>query len=113
MALNSNPWNFDTIEDLLFYCCPECDMKTKESQDIINHAFQIHRKTIPMQKETQNVIKAELNTEELISDCEDNFVDSSDEQDVFLCFLCEKVSTSEIELSEHMTKEHSETNLKS
>ena len=43
-----NPWNFESIEDFHFYCCPECDTKTKESQDFMNHAVQHHAKSIPI-----------------------------------------------------------------
>ena len=43
-----NPWNFESIEDFHFYCCPECDIKTKESQDFMNHAVQHHAKSIPI-----------------------------------------------------------------
>ena len=33
-----NPWNVTSIEDFLFYCCPECDNKTVTKSDFIQHA---------------------------------------------------------------------------
>ena len=39
MTLQVNPWYVINLEDFLFYCCPECDSKSKDSQDFINHAL--------------------------------------------------------------------------
>ena len=51
-----NPWNFESIEDLLFYCCPECDMKSKDSQDLMNHALQSHAKSIPIKTQKNFIL---------------------------------------------------------
>ena len=37
-----NPWDVTTLEDFLYYCCPECDTKTKDSHDFLNHAVNKH-----------------------------------------------------------------------
>ena len=37
-----NPWDVTSLEDFLYYCCPECDIKTKDSQDFLNHAVTKH-----------------------------------------------------------------------
>ena len=42
MGSVSNPWNVPSIQDFLFFCCPECDCKLKNSQDFINHALLSH-----------------------------------------------------------------------
>ena len=51
-----NPWNFESIEDLLFYCCPECEMKSKDSQDLMNHALQSHAKSIPIKTQKNFIL---------------------------------------------------------
>ena len=37
-----NPWDFSKVEDYMFYCCPACDMKCKNSSLFIEHALEIH-----------------------------------------------------------------------
>ena len=38
----SNPWMVSSIFDFNFYCCPECDDKSKSKQDFVNHASTNH-----------------------------------------------------------------------
>ena len=51
-----NPWNLESIEDLLFYCCPECNMKSKDSQELMNHALQSHAKSIPIKTQKNFIL---------------------------------------------------------
>ena len=39
-----NPWTFSTLEDFLFYCCPECPFKISNSLSFTNHAIKYHPK---------------------------------------------------------------------
>ena len=39
---SENPWDVTTITDFLYYCCPECDTKTKTSEIFIDHAVNAH-----------------------------------------------------------------------
>jgi hypothetical protein len=39
-----NPWMVSTLEDFLFYCCPECPHKCKSSISFTNHAVKRHPK---------------------------------------------------------------------
>ena len=55
-----NPWNFESIEDLLFYCCPECDMKSKHSQDLMNHALQSHAKSMPIKTQKNFILNLKV-----------------------------------------------------
>ena len=41
--MNSNPWNVESLETFLFFCCPECDLKTKDTQEFTKHAFKCHK----------------------------------------------------------------------
>ena len=40
----SNPWNVDTLEEFLYYCCPECDLKSKDYTQFYDHAVHSHQK---------------------------------------------------------------------
>ena len=39
---SSNPWSASSIFDFYFFCCPECDDKSKSKQDFVNHASAYH-----------------------------------------------------------------------
>ena len=38
-----NPWLVPNIDEFLYYCCPECDIKTKEPGELFDHAVQQHQ----------------------------------------------------------------------
>ena len=38
-----NPWEVPSLDEFLFYCCPECDLRTKERDELYNHAVQRHK----------------------------------------------------------------------
>ena len=37
-----NPWDVSSLYDFNYYCCPECDSKSQNKQDFINHASNNH-----------------------------------------------------------------------
>ena len=39
---NWNPWSLKSLEDFLFYCCPECDVKNRERSIFLNHVLDMH-----------------------------------------------------------------------
>ena len=46
-----NPWKVESIDQFLYYCCPECDIKQKTKSDFIIHAIDAHpgsREYLPM-----------------------------------------------------------------
>ena len=38
-----NPWAVPTLEEFLFYCCPECDVKVKANDQFLDHALKVHK----------------------------------------------------------------------
>ena len=42
MEVKNNPWNVENIDQFLFYCCPECDMKQESKEQFIIHAVDSH-----------------------------------------------------------------------
>ena len=41
-SVRNNPWDVPNLDEYLFYCCPECELKTKEYEIFYNHAVIIH-----------------------------------------------------------------------
>ena len=39
-----NPWIVNTLEEFLFYCCPECDERNQSKDLFIEHALNFHPK---------------------------------------------------------------------
>ena len=37
-----NPWLVPSLDEYLFYCCPQCDLKTKEYNMFYEHAVHRH-----------------------------------------------------------------------
>ena len=37
-----SPWDVTSLDDFLFYCCPECDSKHVTKPKFISHAFKQH-----------------------------------------------------------------------
>ena len=42
LDLKHNPWSVTTIDEFLYFCCPECDNKTQSRALFINHAYLHH-----------------------------------------------------------------------
>ena len=38
LDVKSNPWKVTSLDDFLFYCCPECDDRSGTKTDFIQHA---------------------------------------------------------------------------
>ena len=39
---NSNPWKTTSIFDFQYFCCPECDIKSKNKHEFVDHASIYH-----------------------------------------------------------------------
>ena len=79
IKLELNPWQVSNIEDFLFYCCPECDLKTKDSKNFVTHAQHSHSKSkVLLNAVTKNL---EVKTELERLDSSDNGIDEILSQD--------------------------------
>ena len=64
-----DPWNVDSLEEFLYYCCPECkDQRIQRKEDFIKHALDEHPKsniivTKIIQVKTENFIDAGIECE--------------------------------------------------
>ena len=43
MGSTMNPWKVMSLDEFLFYCCPECDDKTQDYTEFFNHAVLKHK----------------------------------------------------------------------
>ena len=41
-SVRYNPWDVPNLDEYLFYCCPECELKTKEYEAFYTHAVNFH-----------------------------------------------------------------------
>ena len=40
--MDENPWIVPTLDEFLFFCCPECENKSPNKTLFINHALSNH-----------------------------------------------------------------------
>ena len=82
----SNPWQVTSKDDFLFYCCPECDMKSKDYEHLYEHAIKSHdlaketlvRHSVPITLLEEEVYKDD-NTE--VNEFVDTFNDEEEEEE--------------------------------
>ena len=60
-----NPWEVENVEDFLYFCCPECDVKNHSRDHFLKHAFDQHPKS------KEYLEKLEVKKEELNDSQED------------------------------------------
>ena len=54
-----NPWDVSTLDDFLYYNCPECDVKEKDKQVFLEHAILSHdhaKHTLQLIKEGDQLV---------------------------------------------------------
>ena len=37
-----NPWEATSIYEFRYFCCPECDCKSHNKQEFVDHTFNYH-----------------------------------------------------------------------
>ena len=42
MDILQNPWSAGNLDDFLYYCCPECDIRDQSKEVFIKHALDNH-----------------------------------------------------------------------
>ena len=58
-----NPWDVSTLDDFLYYNCPECDVKEKDKQVFLEHAILSHdhaKHTLQLIKEGGQLVEPYL-----------------------------------------------------
>ena len=39
-----NPWAVEALEEFLYFCCPECNIKSTDKDAFVNHVWSNHPK---------------------------------------------------------------------
>ena len=116
-----NPWDVTCVEAFLYYNCPECDVKAKDSKIFMSHALECHqlaRETLPqIDPEPQSdpeplFIKPEIQFEEDDQDFIDDpnwEFDYVQDQPLFRCDICDYSCDTSSQLKSHRKSEHSVT----
>ena len=63
-----NPWEVENVEDFLYFCCPECDVKNHSRDHFLKHAFDQH----PKSKECLEKLAKTVKKEEIMNDCQED-----------------------------------------
>ena len=92
MTLELNPWNVEDLDDFLYFCCPECDLKDQSKVQFLQHALDQHPNAKEcVQQFNEFIIKEEPNElnddEEEDAEISENWVNTikSEPKDTFLC----------------------------
>ena len=119
-----NPWQVPSLDEYLFYCCPECDLKTKEYNIFYEHAVHRHEQAkilLVHDPDTKEDIKAEeegdfkiftqstLNHhkktryQDLRGKCNKKSL-----EDLVQCYFCGFKSDNKHEVKEHVEAKHNQ-----
>ena len=63
-----NPWNVSSLENFLHFCCPECDMKSKNSQEFVKHANEDHNQLKQFKVDSDHILIEESNNDTSFED---------------------------------------------
>ena len=103
MTLQVNPWYVINLEDFLYYCCPECDNKSKNPKSFLNHAVTSHPNAqiaLLLKPESEEVTKSSAKEDgKENSDPKDDKIWS--EMFKFSCDKCNYQTTQNNLLEEH------------
>ena len=95
-----NPWNVENLEEFLYFCCPECDLKDQSKIEFLQHALDHHPKAKEcVQQFNEFIVKEEFGEENQEDfDCfSENLNDSVyDYEGLLKCEIKEEPSVQEI-----------------
>ena len=82
-----NPWTGKCLEDFLFYCCPECDLKNRERSIFHHHVLNMHPMakdlfcdTVKKEDEFNASVKTESVNQSIVNKTSENEVSSDVKQ---------------------------------
>ena len=98
-----NPWNVDNLEEFLYFCCPECDLKESSKMNFLQHALEQHPKAKECDKFHNFIVKEEPYEDEIFDNLEQEYGDmlkcevkienEDHEVNLHFCKFCEKSFT--------------------
>ena len=130
-----NPWQVTSKDDFLFYCCPECDMKSKDYEHLYEHAIKSHdlaKETLVRHSVTISAIKEEdfKDGHPEVNEFVETFIDEEEEQiqevkvrktvqpkapssvesnDQWQCYYCGECYEDRLQCRTHVQNKHNAT----
>ena len=125
-----NPWQVTSKDDFLFYCCPECDMKSKDYEHLYEHAIKCHdlaketlvSHSVTIKEEEHKVDDTEVNefVETFIDEEEEPEVkvrrkeqtkapSSGDLNEQWQCYYCGECYEDRLQCRTHVQNKHNAT----
>ena len=100
-----NPWNVKSLDDFLFYCCPECEQRNINKSDFIKHVVTNH----PKSQEFIDLLEGTNHTN--LDECETVYL-NNDTIHAVIAVKCEPIETSIEPIDESITQTESGFKLK-
>jgi len=99
-----NPWKVSKVEDFLYFCCPECNVKDKSRDFFIQHALEHHPKAkdIWENSEFKEIIEnVDSNVNHFSSDNIDENIEEGSHDSNFEKYLKNEVKIESIDDNKH------------
>lgn len=105
--LQMNPWNVQDLEEFLYYCCPQCDVKVKECTAFLQHALEMHE-----DEASQVLVKSETEFETIKNEAEFQSKTCKSGHSEVQCYTCGHIELDKKDLNEHIKDVHNYTKIK-
>ena len=107
MDQEKNPWKVSKLEDFLYFCCPECNVKDKSKDFFIKHALDHHPKAKDILLENSEFFKTIIENSNVKDFSSDN-VDENLEEDSHNDSNFEKYLKCKVKIESINDKKHEE-----
>ena len=92
--MSKNPWKVSSVEDFLYYSCPECEFKASKKSEFYKHALSVHPRAV------DSIDSSESNQNNPWN------VKTFEDFRVFLCPECNVTSVTKTLFIKHALKSH-------
>ena len=104
--MENNPWDVTTVDEFLFYNCPECEVKTKDADAFMSHAIESHELAKQYMSRYDLIeakdIKVEIQELESSQKCDSQTSDNpSKPRKKFECDNCDSTFSDKVTLGIH------------
>ena len=100
-----NPWKVSKLEDFLYFCCPECNVKDKSKDFFIKHALQHHPKAkdiLEKNSEFKDIVEnVDSNVNHFSSDNNEENLEAGYHDSNFEKYLKDEVKIESINVKKH------------
>ena len=98
-----NPWNVQSLYDLLYFNCPSCAYKNHLKQEFVDHAYQLHPES---EQYLRNISDGSLSDVEIPHDDDDDDIKFHVKEEKSCCNICDITFCNQNLLQEHENLVH-------